>query len=757
MKPIHPIRRPFVCSLLLFAFAAPAARSADVASETPVMPDRHNVVWTSPSKDEHGSMPVGNGDLAANVWVEENGDLVFYVAKSDAWSENGRLLKLGRLRVRTDPPLYAAGDDFRQELVLRDGVVSVKSGGKKLLFWIDAKHPAIRIDIESPVPLSARVSLEIWRTKRRELMGQELNSARGLMTRHAVVFPVIVEPDTVLPAEGDALRWCHRNTRSCYPITLEKQHLADLLSKYPDPLLNRTFGGVVQAPNMKASGDRTLVSAKPARAFHISVTALTAQTPTLGAWTEAIGKLAGETENLPRKQALAAHREWWNAFWSRSWLDVTGTPEAETVARAYVLQRWMNACAGRGAEPIKFNGSLFTVGAPKNRNGGPYDADYRRWGGCYWFQNTRLIYYPMPACGDFDLMEPLWRMYRQALPLLRERTRRYFGHGGLHCGETMYFWGTYCNYDFGWNNKGVLAQSGYLRYYWDSTIELSHMMLEYFRHTLDERFARKTLIPFAGDAVAFYAQHYKTGPDGKILFSPAMSLETWHSADDPLPVVAGLSSVLRGLLGLPEHLTSAEQRTHWKEILAKLPALPIGEADGKRWLKPARRYSHKANVENPELYAVFPYRMFTMHKPDRDIALETWKRRLNKRSGCWHQDPIQAALLGLGDEAKRDVVANSKAGNRSCRFPVIWGPGHDWLPDQDHGGVTMTALQLMLMQCEDGKIHLLPAWPKDWNATFKLHAPGKTVVRGTVQHGKLADWSVTPASRRKDVVRDSSR
>ena len=48
--------------------------------------DRNNVVWDSPSKDYNGSMPIGNGDLAANVWVEPTGDLIFYLSKSDSWT-----------------------------------------------------------------------------------------------------------------------------------------------------------------------------------------------------------------------------------------------------------------------------------------------------------------------------------------------------------------------------------------------------------------------------------------------------------------------------------------------------------------------------------------------------------------------------------------------------------------------------------------------------------------------------------------------
>ena len=39
-------------------------------------PDSAQVVWDTPSGDSRGSMPLGNGDLGANVWVEPSGDLV---------------------------------------------------------------------------------------------------------------------------------------------------------------------------------------------------------------------------------------------------------------------------------------------------------------------------------------------------------------------------------------------------------------------------------------------------------------------------------------------------------------------------------------------------------------------------------------------------------------------------------------------------------------------------------------------------------
>ena len=55
-------------------------------------------------------------------------------------------------------------------------------------------------------------------------------------------------------------------------------------------------------------------------------------------------------------------------------LYLGGTPVAEStaetadetlvVSRGYALQRYITACAGRGAYPIKLNGSIFTVPHP---------------------------------------------------------------------------------------------------------------------------------------------------------------------------------------------------------------------------------------------------------------------------------------------------------------------------------------------------------------------------------------------------------
>ena len=97
--------------------------AGDVASAAPV--DQYNVVFDTPCKGFHGAMPLGNGDIGISAWVEQDGDLLFYIGKTDAYDENHRLLKLGRVRIKLSPNPFQAGEPFRQELKLGDGELAV--------------------------------------------------------------------------------------------------------------------------------------------------------------------------------------------------------------------------------------------------------------------------------------------------------------------------------------------------------------------------------------------------------------------------------------------------------------------------------------------------------------------------------------------------------------------------------------------------------------------------------------------------------
>ncbi|HEY9174614.1 MAG TPA: DUF5703 domain-containing protein, partial [Verrucomicrobiae bacterium] len=262
--------------------------------------------------------------------------------------------------------------------------------------------------------------------------------------------------------------------------------------------------------------------------------------------------------------------------------------EAAYVSQMYHFQRFITACAGRGAFPIKFNGSLFTVPTGDTEK----DPDYRRWGPGYWWQNTRLPYISLCASGDFDLQHPLFRMYAdELLPLCKFRTRHYLGHDGAFYPECIMFWGAIFSETYGWTpfeqRADKLQESGWHKWEWVGGLELAWMMLDYYDHTLDRDFLRQTALPFAREILTFFEQHYPTNAQGKLVMYPSQALETWWHCTNAAPELGGCIALTERLLAIPANLTPASDRELWQSLSAKLPPLPVHEINGKKALAPA--------------------------------------------------------------------------------------------------------------------------------------------------------------------------
>ncbi len=752
-----------------------ACAFAPAAEQAPDPLDACNVVWDTPSENAHGSMPLGNGDVGINAWVEESGELVLYVSKTDAWDENARLCKIGRVRVKFDPP-PAVKDKFRQELKLRDGLIVIESKIRNepfaLRLWVDADQPVVRVEAESAVPVSCRAEVELWRVRERPLDPEEDYGYGGGNSPQAQAYKLTVLPDVIVTSAAPQVVWYHRNTRSLYPVCLEVQHLEALKGRFADPLLNFTFGASLRGAEMVRDGAKALRSSTPAARHQLSVCVLAERAETAEGWLRDLERVEQIALKGGFDQTRRTTAAWWKAFWNRSWVYVDENGGATGAAKdsaavqgraaaaapsvlteGYVVQRFMNACSGRGGAPIKFNGSIFTVekvpgASPETADG---DPDWRNWGGSYWFQNTRLSYWPMLAAGDFEMLEPWFRMYREALPLSKARMQAIYKFAeAASFQETMSFWGMPNNRDYGWGHPGPEPGNVCIHRYWSGGLELTALMLERYDFLGDEEFVRTTLVPLADPIIAFFDQYWpKRDANGKIIFDPAQSLEALPWTVNPMPEIAGLYFILPRLLALPKSLTTEAQRTRWARILRELPALPVAEVKGVKLLRPSGSFTGGDYSENPELYAVFPYRLFGVGKPELDMARATYEKRVNRHNFGWCQDSIQAAYLGLGEEAGRQVTARAK-NNRAYRFPAMW-TGFDWIPDQDHGVNILTTLQAMVLQFDGKKLYVLPAWPKNWNVAFKLNAPYNTTVEGVFRAGKLERLKVTPESRRTDV------
>ena len=761
--------RKRACSLAFLVLAALPLNAAMPRQAAPPSSasavDRYDVAWDAPSTDHHGSMPLGNGDIALNAWMTAAGDLHFYIGKTDAWDDNARLVKVGKVRLHFEPNPVVDGQPFRQTLRLSQGAVDVQAGKPDspesffLRLWVDANEPVVHVTVESAAPREATAFVELWRTERRETTDMQvsdiyMNRKRSDGTQE----PFVIEPDTLLTGQSGRVGWYHRNVKSVGPALMAGLQGLTGFTR-PDPLLGRTFGAVVTSPGaMRLDDARLRAPLRHAHRFDIYV--LTRHPSAPVAWLADMDALIRRVEAQDPAARDEAHRRWWQEFWDRSWIRATARPAAPPdaddafyVSRMYHLQRFVTACAGRGAYPIKFNGSLFTV--PPGPT--PQDPDFRRWGPGYWWQNTRLPYISLSASGDFDLMRPLFRMYAdELLPLAVYRTRLYLGHGGAYYPECIYFWGDVFSETYGWTpfekRADKLQESRWHKWEWVGGLELCGLMLDLYDHTLDREFLSRTALPFSREILTFFDEHYPVDAAGKLVMRPSQALETWWECTNPMPEVAGCTAVAGRLLALPAGLASDADHALCRRLLAKLPPVPTRDIGGKKALAPAASFAQKSNVENPELYAVFPFRLFAFDRPNPDWAVEALRDRLDRGNFGWRQDDIFMAYLGLAEDVCRSVVGRARSHDPGERFPAFFGPNYDWTPDQDHGGILMKAFQSMVLQTDGRRIFLFPAWPKDWDVEFRLHVPERTDVEGVWRGGRFESLRVTPGSRRADVT-----
>ncbi|WP_157544052.1 DUF5703 domain-containing protein [Mucilaginibacter paludis] len=738
-----------------------------------------NIIWNSQSKNSGESMPCGGGDIGLNVWVEK-GELLIYLSKSGTFDENNAFLKLGRLRVKLSPNPFD-GKDFKQELVLQDGCVKINGSNGKLAaqvnVWVDVFNPVVHINITSNQPVKTEAALENWRDHDHPVLGKENNENSY---KFAAKGNVKTRKDSV-SFQQNTVTFYHRNRDSTvFDATVQQQGMQAVKGQLFNPLKNLIFGGIVQGQNLIPAGTYTgtylntpftgwkLQSKKPSRSQNIELVLYSKQSATLTDWQVGLKTIidkAKQTENI----ALNKSREWWHQYWSRSYIYIqpeqTNTAEWQA-GRNYQLFRYMLGCNAYGTSPTKFNGGLFTYDPVLTDSTLKFSPDFRNWGGgLMTAQNQRLVYFPMMKAGDWDMMQPQFDFYLQALRNAELRTEVYWQHKGASFTEQLENFGlpNYAeystkrpaNYDKG------MEYNAWLEYEWDTVFQFCLMMLDIQRYTGKDI---SGYIPFIESCLTFYNEHYQYlakqrgskafDGAGHLVFYPGSAAETYKMAYNSTTTIAALQTILNRLLALPPQYLNQEKRKDWALMLSRIPPMAYREFNGHKTIAPAQLWERINNVETPQLYPVFPWGIYGVGKPDLQTAIHTFNEdtdALKFRSAVgWKQDNIFAADLGLIQQAAELNVLKMKDSGR--RFPAFWGPGFDWTPDHNWGGSGMIGLQEMLLQTDDKKIYLFPAWPKTWDVHFKLHAPYNTTVEAIVKNGKLELLKVLPHERMQDLV-----
>lgn len=751
--------------------------------------DQYNVVWTTQSRDSSGSMPCGGGDIGLNVWVED-GDVLFYMMRSGCFDENNEFLKLGRVRISLSPNPFAPGGSFRQELKLRDGYVQLTGDAEvsaRIKIWVEVFRPMVHVDIDCDSQIGLEAAYESWRTDEVSLPDDGKHSRFGCFAYDCYPGKVIRYADEVEQRDGSVL-WYHRNRddKLIFALACDLQGLGGNKDTMWNPLRGTTFGGILCGENLE-SADRAkgvyvitpyeawkVRSKQPARRHSVKLVLHVDQTETRQQWERDLLAMAAD-ESVSDEEAFSKTKDWWRRFWERSHLILNSnagqSDEVWRLGRNYQLFRYQLGCNVYGDYPTKFNGGLFTYDPSLVEPRRVFTPDWRAWGGgSFTAQNQRLVYWPMLKSGDFDMMIPQFEFYRRALDNATLRVTAYWGHEGCLFTEQMSQFGLPIACAWGWDDPearcrrrgdmewGVMV-NGATRYHYESQLEFSYMILEYFRFTGADI---ACYMPFIERSVAFFDEHYQMrrrqrsgkplDEEGKLVIKPSTSCESYRGAVNPTDLTAGLNACLRGLLELPDRYAPEFKKRYWREFLNRVPGYAFGEKEGRKIVKPARSWTRYQNCECPQFYPLFPFNRFALGKDDMTVWRDTWKLGEFPKGmvQSWHQDGIFFARMGMTSEAAE--YNSRKMADSGRRFPSFWGPGHDWVPDHNWGGSGMIGLQEMLIQTDGRTVVLLPAWPKNWNAEFRLRAPYLTTVEGAVRNGELQFLRVDPPERSADLL-----
>jgi hypothetical protein len=287
------------------------------------------------------------------------------------------------------------------------------------------------------------------------------------------------------------------------------------------------------------------------------------------------------------------------------------------------------------------------------------------------------------------------------------------------------------------------------------------MLLDYDAYTRSDSYLMNKIWPIANDFITYYETRYPHNKDRTLKIYPASSLESFSYGTNPTPTVVGLYFALPRLEKLFFLVKVEAFEPMCRNLVKILQPVSVRPGMGEKVISVEEKCGRHINVNQRDLYAVYPFRLYTVgtshlktgqysfeHPNFSDSTQHSYgSMSFIKMTGTneirsifsWNQTGVQAAYLGLKAYTKEILVRSAMANDERYRFPSFYGPNYDYTSDDDHLSVINMTMQSMILQCKGKEICILPAWPTDWNAKFKLYAVSNTTVEGIFENGEMVN------------------
>lgn len=373
-----------------------------------------------------------------------------------------------------------------------------------------------------------------------------------------------------------------------------------------------------------------------------------------------------------------------------------------------------------------------------NQVDGPWHVDYHN------NINLQMNYWPACSTGLSECVEPLIDFIR-TLQKPGERTAKaYFGARGWTAsisGNIFGFTTPLRDQDMSWNFNPMAGP-------W-----LATHLWEYYDYTRDMKFLRETAYPLIRESAIFAADYLWHKPDGSYTAAPSTSPEHGPIDQGATFVHAVIREILlEAIEGSRLLKCDKEERARWEDILANLAPYSIGRyGQLMEWSR---------DIDDPNDHHRHVNHLFGLHPGHTVSPITTPELAQASRVVLEHRGD---GATGWSMGWKLNQWARLHDGNhaytlygnllKNGTLDNLWDTHPPFQIDGNFGGTA--GVTEMLLQSHAGFIHLLPSLPDAWSegTVSGLEARGNFCLDLTWANGQLSEALLTSRKGGRCILR----